>query len=76
MYVLRGIKDIFWGEGPPPKFADLPDAHGGERVALWVLGTSLIVFGVWPRLILDLIDASTPVYLHAILATQAIGVTP
>ncbi len=76
VYVLRGIKDIFWGAGPPPQFAALPDARGAERVALVVLGTALIVFGVWPRLILDLIDAATPLYLSAIVATQAAGVTP
>ncbi len=75
VYVLRGTRDIFWGEGPPEKFAHLTDAGFAERVSLWTLGTTLVVFGVWPRLLLDLIDTATPVYLAALQAHGA-GVTP
>jgi len=67
VYVMRATKTIFWGEGPPEKFADLPDVQASEHVALWVLGASLILFGVWPRLILDLIDRNTTDYLQMVM---------
>jgi NADH-quinone oxidoreductase subunit M len=66
IYVLRAVRMIFWGEGPPAKFAHLPDARASELVAVWVLGTCIVVFGVAPRLLLDLIDASTSVYLPGV----------
>ena len=69
VYVLRATKIIFWGEGPPPKFAELQDAVGSERVALWTLGIALVVFGAWPRFLLDLIDGTTPGYLQMALET-------
>ncbi len=67
VYVLRAARLIFWGQGPPEQFANLPDAHGAELVAAWTLGLSLIVFGAWPRLLLDLIDATTPAYLAGVI---------
>ena len=67
IYVMRAVKIIFWGEGPPEKFANLQDAEGTELVALWMLGVALIVFGVWPRLLLDLIDPVTPIYLQMVV---------
>jgi NADH-quinone oxidoreductase subunit M len=74
VYVMRGTKIIFWGEGPPEKFKDLPDVTGTEHVAVWVLGIALVVFGLWPRLLLDLIDSTTPAYLARVLGSQVAGV--
>lgn len=72
VYVLRGVRDIFWGAGPPEKFEHLADAGLAERISLWTLGSTLVVFGLWPRLLLDLINGATPDYLNAL----ASGVTP
>lgn len=66
VYVLRAARAIFWGEGPPDRYPDLSDAKGVEWVALVVLGLGLIVFGSWPRLLLDYIDVGTTLHLAAI----------
>ena len=71
IYVLRAARAIFFGDGPPERFAELGDATGPERLAPWMLGICLIVFGAWPRLLLDMIDASTPLYLSQIVAEAA-----
>lgn len=68
VYVLRASRAIFWGEGPPSKFAHLGDAEGFERIAPWMLGICLVVFGLWPRLLLDMIDGTTPNYLGRLVA--------
>lgn len=65
VYVLRASRTIFWGPGPGEKHEHLHDAHGVELVAPIVLGVAIVVFGVWPRLILDLIDPSTSENLEA-----------
>jgi NADH-quinone oxidoreductase subunit M len=66
-YVLRAIKIIFWGPGPVASYHDLRDARRSEWGALWILGTALVVFGVWPALVLDFIDKTTPSYLAIVL---------
>ena len=63
IYVLRAARTIFWG---PPKTAEFPhlsDARGPEWVALLLLGGSIVLFGVWPRLALDSIDPTTMTFL-------------
>ncbi len=67
VYVLRAVKTIFWGPGPAEKFVDLSDAKKTEWGALWILGAALVVFGVWPDLVLSFIDRATPDYLSAVL---------
>jgi NADH-quinone oxidoreductase subunit M len=54
IYVLRAARLIFLGASYP--HGDVQDARGVEWVTLVVLGSALVVFGVWPRLILDAID--------------------
>lgn len=71
VYVLRAVRAIFWGKGPSREFSDLSDARGTEWAALWILGLSLIAFGVWPELILVFIDRTTPDYLLLVLAGGA-----
>ena len=73
LYVLRVVRDVFWGPGPSDKFHDLSDAKGTEWVALWVLGGALILFGVWPRLLLDLMDPATTTALAGVLGS---GIAP
>ena len=63
VYVLRATRAIFWGEGPPERYAHLSDAKGVEWVALVLLGGSLILFGSWPRLLLDFVDTGTAQHL-------------
>ncbi len=65
VYVLRAARAIFWGEGPPERYHDLSDAKGVEWVALVTLGAGLILFGVWPDLVLDPIDIGTTQHLAA-----------
>jgi NADH-quinone oxidoreductase subunit M len=54
VYVLRAVKMIFHGP-PNPDYPDLPDARGMEWVTLVVLSGLLIVLGLFPRLLLDVI---------------------
>jgi NADH-quinone oxidoreductase subunit M len=70
VYVLRATKQIFWGEGPDEKWHELSDPRGSEWIALWVLGLSLIVFGVAPGLVLDFIDIATTEYLPRVAGTD------
>lgn len=73
IYVMKAIRAIFFGDGPPERFASLTDAAGTERVAPWLLGICLVVFGAWPKFLLDMIDATTPGYLVPILEAIARG---
>lgn len=67
IYVLRAVRAIFWGEGPPERYHHLSDAKGTEWVALVTLAACLIVFGSCPRLVLDYIDVATNTYLPMVL---------
>jgi NADH-quinone oxidoreductase subunit M len=61
VYVLRASRAIFWG--PHERHTDVGDARGSEWLAPVILATAIIVLGVWPRLITDLIDGTTLAYL-------------
>jgi NADH-quinone oxidoreductase subunit M len=71
VYVLRVIKWIFFGlenkiyhkEDPN----ELKDAIGVEWIAPTVLSAVLIVVGLYPKLLLDLIDTSVVDFLEEIL---------
>jgi NADH-quinone oxidoreductase subunit M len=90
IYVLRAARAIFWGEGPqrdhadahaghdghPGEHADLVEARGTEWIALWSLGVALVVFGCFPRLILDYIHVSSVPYLETLLGRAAMGAVP
>ncbi|MEO0603675.1 MAG: NADH-quinone oxidoreductase subunit M, partial [Myxococcota bacterium] len=67
VYVLKAAREIFFGNGPPERFAALQDAAGTERVAIWTLGVCLVLFGAWPRLLLDLINVTTADYVAPFL---------
>lgn len=71
IYVLRAARTIFFGEGPPAKFQDLSDPRRSEWLALWGLGGALVLFGSWPRLILDFIHVATVEYLPAVASHLA-----
>lgn len=85
IYVLRAVRRIFWGEGPPERYMhheEFGDAKGTEWVALGVLATCLVLFGVWPSLILNGIDQATVHWLGvatgeaAKVAAVGMGVAP
>lgn len=63
VYVLRAVRQIFWGPGPSEKFHDLSDATRTEWGAPLILGACIIVFGCYPVIVLDFIDKATPGYL-------------
>jgi NADH-quinone oxidoreductase subunit M len=77
VYVLRAVRAIFWGPGPDrERYPHMQDARGPEWVALCFLGACLILFGVFPRLVLDGIDSSTVVHLARIVGDNVAQVTP
>jgi NADH-quinone oxidoreductase subunit M len=73
LYVLRASRAIFWGPGPAERYHGLTDARGVEWVALVTLGICLVLFGSWPRLVLDPIDVATGPYLYRILEAVQLG---
>jgi len=75
IYVLKAVRQIFWGPFPEGRFDHLTDARGTEWVALAVLGFSLIFFGVWPALALNPIDNATVRYLAKVVGS-AVAVIP
>ncbi|TNE83992.1 MAG: NADH-quinone oxidoreductase subunit M [Deltaproteobacteria bacterium] len=64
VYVLLGVRTIFYGEGPPERFHDLEDADGSERIALWMLGGCIVLLGVAPGMVMVFIDPTTVAYLR------------
>jgi NADH-quinone oxidoreductase subunit M len=60
IYVLRVVKQIFWGpKSEDPHFQHLPDAVGTEWAALGILVFVLVLFGVMPSLAIAPIDTAT-----------------
>jgi len=66
VYVLRASKIIFWGPRPAGEVLHLSDPRRTEWAAPLVLCACLVVFGLWPRLLLDAIDATTSGYLNRV----------
>jgi NADH-quinone oxidoreductase subunit M len=56
VYVLRMLQNIFLGNFREEAYHDLGDARTTEWVAITALATTLIVVGVFPRPLVDLID--------------------
>jgi NADH-quinone oxidoreductase subunit M len=65
VYVLGVSRRVFWGPLAPSR-AGLADVRGREWGALGLLAVSLLVTGVWPRLLLDGIDATTVAILGGV----------
>jgi len=66
VYVLRASRTIFWGPGPSGDFHDLGDARTTEWAAPIILGSAIVLFGLWPRLLLGLIDVTSGSRLAAL----------
>jgi len=56
-YYLWTIQRVFLGP-LNEKYKDLPDVNWRERLTLYPLGALIILFGFYPRAILDLIQGS------------------
>ena len=63
VYVLRATRQIFWGPSKAESFPHLSDARGTEWVALILLGSMIVLFGIWPALALHPIDQTTMNFL-------------
>ncbi len=72
VYVLRASRNIFFGEGPAAGYTELKDARRTEWVALWALGACLVLFGSYPRLILDFIHLATNEYLPRVASAAGL----
>jgi NADH-quinone oxidoreductase subunit M len=61
-YILWTIQRVFWGEADP-KWADLPDATAWwERGPLLAMGLAILLIGVYPAWMMDLLrDGVTPI---------------
>ena len=56
IYVLRMIQKIFLGEYKTETYHELPDARTTEWVAITALAATLLVLGLYPRPIVNLIE--------------------
>jgi NADH-quinone oxidoreductase subunit M len=54
-YVLRVVQSVFFGE-LKPEFADLPGVTFLDKTALFILSGILILVGVYPRIMMSLIE--------------------
>src|SRR5262249_29393863 len=66
IYVLRVVKQIFWGP-PSPHFHALVHARGLEWVALVILVAGLVLFGWAPAVAIAPFDAATVPLLRRIV---------
>ncbi len=71
VYVLRAVRDVFWGPGPSEAFEHLGPPRKAEYVALVMLAVCLVVLGVYPKVLLDGIGLMTEATLP--LVTGAAG---
>lgn len=76
VYVLRASRAIFWGPGPSAEHHDLHDARKTEWAAPVILGSAIVLFGVWPRLLLGLIDVASGAYVSAFGAVSEMARLP
>jgi NADH-quinone oxidoreductase subunit M len=68
VYLLRAVRDAFFGP-PNPRWAGLKDAVTPfQRLPFLFLTTVLLLFGFWPRLLLDVIDDGTREVVAALAA--------
>ncbi|KKM11844.1 NADH dehydrogenase [Clostridiales bacterium PH28_bin88] len=72
IYVLRVIQKVFFGP-QNPKWAHLPDAKGVEMVPIVILCGVLILFGLFPSLLIDVINVGVEPLLAKIEAAAQIG---
>ncbi len=59
VYVLRATRAIFWGPGPTKRVRTTSRRAGTEWAAPHRARNLLVVFGFWPRVLLDFIDVAS-----------------
>jgi len=62
LYVLRAVRTIFLGPAPVGH-TELRDARGVEWLSFVILSGTLVVLGVWPRLLLGPLNAGVAAML-------------
>ena len=58
-YVLRVVQQVFFGDWDPHKWHDLRPINIGDRLALMTFSTILIVVGVYPGVLMNMIASGT-----------------
>jgi NADH-quinone oxidoreductase subunit M len=57
LYMLRVVQRTFYGP-PNERYADLPDVSIGFGVPRMILVATMVLFGLFPRLVLDLVQSA------------------
>lgn len=73
IYVLRVIQRIFLGHFNEKGYADLRDARTTEWPAIVALALILLIVGLWPRPLVNLIDAGIRTTMAAASQAQNVG---
>jgi NADH-quinone oxidoreductase subunit M len=73
VYVLRGLAMVFQGPIRDPHFEELTDATLTEKLATGILVATLLVAGLCPWLIIDLIEPSLYPFINRLQGVAAAG---
>jgi len=58
-YVLRVVQQVFFGDWDPHKWHDLRPSNWGDRLALVTFSVIMIAVGLFPTLLMNMIEAGT-----------------
>ena len=71
-YMLRAVRTGFFGP-LNPRWMGLQDATAFERIPYFILLTGLLLVGIWPRFLTEVINASTGSILEHLAPLQTIA---
>ncbi|MTV47703.1 NADH-quinone oxidoreductase subunit M [Heliobacillus mobilis] len=74
LYTLRALANVLFGPRRP-EFDHYPDAKGPEMVPLLVLGSVLVLGGIFPHLILDMVNSGVEPLVSAMMAKLGAAAT-
>jgi NADH-quinone oxidoreductase subunit M len=63
-YVLRVVQQVFFGEWDPHKWHDLRPINLGDKLALVTFSLILIVVGLFPSVLMNMIEVGTKPIVH------------
>jgi NADH-quinone oxidoreductase subunit M len=69
-YNLWLVKRVVFGAVANDKVAALPDLNGREFLVLGVLAVSVVLIGIWPAPLLNMLDATVQHLLHQAVASK------
>jgi NADH-quinone oxidoreductase subunit M len=69
-YTLWLVKRVIFGEVANAKVAALKDINGREFLVLSVLAIAVLLFGLWPAPLLDVMRASTQHLAQQLLVSK------